>query len=102
MSLSSISGKSLVIASEKLSFNASHYSTAALLDTPHDFELKTDGATHLTVDYRQSGVGSASCGPSLAAKFRLSERSFAFSFNILPTESANLTPELEFANLTKK
>ena len=100
-SLSCEQGSSLTVGARSFSLSASHYSTLNLLNTPHEFELKTDGTTHLIVDYRQSGVGSASCGPSLAEKFRFSEKSFSFDFSLFPTESANLSVEAELARLVK-
>ncbi|MDD6237729.1 MAG: glycoside hydrolase family 2 TIM barrel-domain containing protein [Clostridiales bacterium] len=64
--------------------NVSKYSTEMLTVAEHTNELVADGFTHLRVDYRVSGVGSASCGPALDEKYRLSEKQIQFSFTISP------------------
>ena len=74
------------------SFNAQHYSAEMLDRTPHDYELTPDGRTYLTVDYKQSGVGSNSCGPSLDEQYRLGERSFAYTIRLKPIRSNALDP----------
>ena len=35
------------------------------------FELEKSGCTVLCVDYKMAGVGSNSCGPALAQKYRI-------------------------------
>ena len=52
-----------------------------LTDAAHSFELEESGNTVLCLDYAQSGVGSNSCGPQLAAQHRL-EGEFVFSFRL--------------------
>ena len=37
----------------------------------------------LCVDYKMSGVGSNSCGPSLLPQYRLEEGRFDFAFSLL-------------------
>lgn len=54
-----------------LSFNASHYTQEELWTKKHNFELEKCGDTVLCVDYQMSGVGSNSCGPALAQKYRI-------------------------------
>ena len=81
-SISSVSGKSLVIGAESASVSASHHSTLSLLNTPHDYELKTDGRTHFIIDYRQSGVGSNSCGPALLEKYRVNDNELELNVSI--------------------
>ncbi|WP_341866032.1 hypothetical protein [Paenibacillus ferrarius] len=36
------------------------------------------------LDYRMSGVGSASCGPELLEPYRLDEKEFKFELSLLP------------------
>ncbi len=59
----------------------SQYSTDAIEHAEHTDELVSDGKTHLRVDYKVSGVGSAACGPELAKEYRLDEKIIEFSFN---------------------
>lgn len=37
-----------------------------------------------SLDYRQSGIGSNSCGPELAEAYRLGEKTFTFAVSISP------------------
>ena len=61
-------GDGLLIACEKgwenlFSFNAHDYSDDLLTRAKHTCDLKSEGKTVLSLDYRQGGVGSNSCGP---------------------------------------
>ncbi len=67
-------GRALEIWGTDFSFNASRYSLEELQRARHDFELEKAGGTWLFVDMRQSGVGSASCGPALDPRYRMPER----------------------------
>ena len=69
-----------------LSCNVSDYSTETLYRAEHTDELEKDGATHLRIDYKVSGLGSNSCGPKLEEKYQLCEKEIAFSFAIRPCE----------------
>lgn len=54
------------------SFNASCYTQEELACKKHNFELNKSGYSVICVDSAMAGVGSASCGPALAEKYRLS------------------------------
>ncbi len=54
-----------------ISFNASEYTQEELWTRRHNFELEKCGNTVLCVDYKMAGVGSNSCGPALALKYRI-------------------------------
>jgi beta-galactosidase len=54
-----------------ISFNASHYTEEELWAKRHNFELEESGYTVFCVDYKMAGVGSNSCGPALAEKYRI-------------------------------
>lgn len=71
-------------AERPFSFCVSRYSTKALTAAAHADELSPDGLTHLRVDYAVSGLGSASCGPALAPRYRLDDRKIDFSFTFRP------------------
>ena len=47
-------------------------------------QLEKDGVTHVRIDYRQSGIGSGSCGPLLSEQYRLSEKEIHFVFEMEP------------------
>ena len=91
--ITDLCGQGLFVTAEKsFTFNAQHYSTETLDKTPHDYELTPDARTFFTVDYKQSGVGSNSCGPSLNPVYRLSEREFGYTVKIKPIRSNAVDP----------
>ena len=69
---------------DTFSFNCSHYTPKQLTETAYDFDLCPSEQTVVNIDYRQSGIGSNSCGPKLAEELKLNESHFSFSFRILP------------------
>ena len=77
-------GKMRFESCDAFSCNVSSYSVAAIDKAEHTDELISDDRTHLRIDYRVSGIGSASCGPELAEKYRLSEKNITFEFTISP------------------
>lgn len=64
------------------SFNISEYTQEELQSKKHNFELEKAGMTVLCIDYRNSGVGSNSCGPALQEQYRFNEREFSFKFTL--------------------
>lgn len=62
------------------SFNASPYTQEMLTDCRHAFELERSPYTVLCLDYKQTGIGSNSCGPLPAAADIFREADFSFSF----------------------
>ena len=73
-----------VAGKETFSFNASVYTQEELTRKAHNYELVESPYTVLCVDYRQSGVGSNSCGPQLMEKYRLNDKKFEFSVRLKP------------------
>lgn len=65
-------------------FSALPYSDKELENAKHNFELAPSDKTVVTVDYRQSGVGSNSCGPKprMSARFMDEEFDWGICFNI--------------------
>lgn len=59
-----------ITAEKPFSFNVCPYSTRMLMRSAHDFELKGTGKTYINLDIVMSGVGSNSCGPELAERYR--------------------------------
>ena len=62
--------------------NVSEYSIDQLSKAEHTDEIGESYATHVRVDYKVSGIGSASCGPDLVPEFRLSEKKIKFAFDM--------------------
>ena len=84
---------SVVSADRAFSFNCSHFTPETLTATKHDYELVASDHTVICVDYRQSGIGSNSCGPSLAEEFRMAEPEFSFAFRLLTDGETDLFDE---------
>ena len=74
----------LQFTGEAFECNVSKYSTAALTQAEHTDELLADGLTHVRVDYKNSGIGSNSCGPLLDPKYRLDEQEINFTISFRP------------------
>lgn len=53
------------------SFSASEYTQEELAGKRHNFELEKCGSSVVCIDSMMAGVGSNSCGPALAEKYRL-------------------------------
>ncbi len=66
------------------SFNLSEYTQEELTGKAHNYELEKSGQTILCIDYRQSGIGSGSCGPQLHRRYRLNDTHYAFGFRMKP------------------
>lgn len=73
-------------------FGASHYSSELLTNTNHHYELVPEKETTVNIDYRQSGIGSNSCGPALPERYRLNEESFTFEVSVTPVFANEATP----------
>jgi beta-galactosidase len=59
-------GKSNIhVSGNDFSFNVSEYTQEELTAKAHNHELEKCGDTVLCIDFRQSGIGSNSCGPEL-------------------------------------
>ena len=70
-------------------FSALPYSPSELEKAKHSFELGTSNKTVLLVDYKQSGVGSNSCGPLPAQEYRLNEDEFSWTVNFIPFDKTS-------------
>lgn len=77
-------GNMMFCSESDFEFQVSEYSTNALFLATHTDELVKDGKIHLRIDYKNSGIGSNSCGPELPRKYQLNEKKIDFSFSILP------------------
>ncbi len=72
----------LCFEADEMEINVSHYSAKMLMDSMHQNELKKDENTIIRIDYKNSGIGSNSCGPDLIEKYRLWEKEIHFEFTI--------------------
>lgn len=67
----SFTGKREDGSRKNISFNTSEYTQEELWTKKHDFELEKSGFTVVCADWMMAGVGSNSCGPALAQKYRI-------------------------------
>ena len=77
---------------DDISFNASHYTPKMLEKTRHHYELKPLDETVFCIDKRQNGIGSNSCGPKVAEKYRFKAENFKFKFKLIPVFAENVDP----------
>jgi len=70
--------------SQPMSLTVTHYCNHDLTAAPHPHELTKLDTTIVHLDYKNTGIGSASCGPLLLDKYRFNEREFEFGVSILP------------------
>ncbi|WMJ89700.1 glycoside hydrolase family 2 TIM barrel-domain containing protein [Anaerocolumna sp. MB42-C2] len=71
-----------VTGEEDFSFNVSEYTQEELTMKMHNFELQKSDYTVVCLDYKNSGIGSNSCGPELIKKYRLDEEKIAFKWSL--------------------
>ena len=69
-------------AETEFDINVSLYDSKALTSATHIDELAANGCTNVRIDYKNSGIGSNSCGPELLEKYRLKEKDIHFVFYI--------------------
>ncbi len=70
-------------ANDVMDFQVSHYTAGQLCKTKHGKELVEDDATYVRIDYKNQGIGSASCGPQTDYKYKMNEKEFDFGFKIV-------------------
>lgn len=76
---------SLLIASSKLfQFSVSPFNDRIIDAATHINQLRRDGNITIHIDYDQSGVGTATCGPGVAEKYRVPVRNTTFEFILYP------------------
>lgn len=66
--------------------NVSAYTARELEQKAHNFELEQDAAVTVRIDYKNSGVGSGSCGPQLLEAYQMRDKDIRFRFSILRAE----------------
>ena len=74
--------KGLAFESDNMEINVSHYTSEMLYKARHQDELEKSAYTNIRIDYKDSGIGSGSCGPELLEKYRLEEKEINFNFII--------------------
>ena len=79
-------------ASSPFSFSASRFSPEQLTAKTHRDDLVREPETTVFVDYKQSGMGSHSCGPQLMRKYAFHDEEFSFSVTVRPVFQNGFDP----------
>jgi beta-galactosidase len=70
-----------------IGFGASHFTTADLTAARHTNDLEPRPEILLSLDHAQRGLGTASCGPDTAERYRLLEPRYSFGYVLRPIAS---------------
>ena len=74
----------LQVTGDNFDFQILPYSARELYKAAHTEELPESNNSYLRVDYKNSGLGSNSCGPELMEKYRFSQKDIHFTFCMRP------------------
>lgn len=78
-------GKGLWISgTTPFNFSARHYTQKNLDEAQHTYDLKKTKEVYFYLDKQQNGIGSASCGPDVLAKYQLAAEAFEFDVVFKP------------------
>ncbi|MBE6551343.1 MAG: hypothetical protein E7665_04330 [Ruminococcaceae bacterium] len=75
-------------ASDGYEFDILPYSAKELTEAHNAYDLGENENVYVSVDYKQNGIGSNSCGPALLEKYAFNEKHIEFSIRLVP--SANV------------
>ena len=81
-----------------LNVSVHHYSAQDLTQATHTHKLERRDEVTLNLDYAQSGLGNASCGPGVLPQYKLEPREVRFSLRLKPFSTAESSP----AELSKR
>jgi len=91
-----VAGQGLYFSADSFSLSVSHFSPKYLTGFRHDFELVPERDTTVIIDYKNAGIGSASCGPALTPEYRIDDGEISFRFFMKPEFTSNVDPFLEY------
>jgi beta-galactosidase/evolved beta-galactosidase subunit alpha len=74
----------LAVAMPELNFSIHRYTVEQLDEARHTSELQDSGQLIWHLDYRQNGMGSASCGPGVLPQYELRTEPFQFALRLRP------------------
>jgi beta-galactosidase len=84
LSLENGKGGVRIIARGPMEFTASHYTAHDLYVAKHTYDLKPRPEVILSLDYRQRGLGTGSCGPDTLDPYKIGPGRYRFSYIIQP------------------
>ncbi len=71
-------------ANPPVNFSARRFSDVHLNEAEHIHKLKKDSVIHVSIDYRQNGLGTATCGPGYLDQYIINAEPTRFSIGIVP------------------
>ncbi|GGI65349.1 glycoside hydrolase family 42 [Enterococcus alcedinis] len=71
-----------ITSPKPFNFSFIPYSATELTNAAHSYDLPEISGHYLTIDYKQNGIGSYSCGPYLKEKYRFNDEQFKWTFAI--------------------
>jgi len=74
----------LAVGMPLLNVSAHHFTTEDLTRATHTYELKRREDITLNLDYQQSGLGNASCGPGVLEQYLLEPREMSYGVRLRP------------------
>ena len=86
-SFSDTKNRLMVAARSPFQFSAVPFSDPVIDRATHINQLSRDGLLTIHLDADQSGVGTATCGPGVAAQYRVPIQSTTFEFVLYPAVS---------------
>jgi hypothetical protein len=82
----------LVVGTPRLEISAHHYTTEDLTQAKHTHKLTRRDAVTVNLDYAQSGLGSASCGPGRLPKYQLKPEPVRYQIRLRPFSEEDEAP----------
>jgi beta-galactosidase len=70
------------------SWHFGRFTAQELTRRAHVYDLEDSGMSLLSLDYKQAGIGSASCGPEIGKQYKFDETEFAFHIRISPKSAS--------------
>jgi beta-galactosidase/evolved beta-galactosidase subunit alpha len=74
----------LAVGQPALNFSAHYFTAEDLRTAGHPYNLVKRENITLNLDYRQRGLGSASCGPDVLPAYELAPEAFTFNLRLRP------------------
>ena len=94
VSLSNRHGMGLcAIGAPLFNFTAQYFSTDDLDKAKHSYDLVPRDEISLSLDYRQCGIGSGSCGPYAFEQYRIPAEAFKFGLSLRPFMAGEASEE---------
>ena len=69
-------------ATTSFDFSVSNYSDYELAVKKHNYELEESDFVTMHLDYKNSGVGSNSCGPQLLPQYQMNDKEFEWEYQL--------------------